>query len=70
MPNLKLEQYGKLILTAERVIGKIKKENKNKMVNYICLIFWFATQTFNGDFKSKMNIHCRYKINVTYVTLF
>ena len=38
---------------AERLMVKIKKENKNKMVNYICPIFWFATQTFNGAIKAK-----------------
>ena len=41
---------------AERVMGKIKKENKNKMVNSICPIFRFATKTFNGGYKSKMSI--------------
>ena len=30
---------------------KIKKENKTKMVNYICPIFRFATQTFNGGYE-------------------
>ena len=33
-------------------------ENKNKVVNYIwhaCPIFRFATQTFNGGYKRKMN---------------
>ena len=29
---------------------KINKENKNKVVNYICPIFWFATQTFNWGY--------------------
>ena len=29
---------------------KIKKENKNKVVNYICPIFRFATQPFNGGY--------------------
>ena len=33
---------------------KIKKE-KNKVVNYSCAIFRFATQTFNGGYKRKMN---------------
>ena len=37
------------------VIEKLKKEIKNKMVNYICPIFRFATQTFNGGYKRKMN---------------
>ena len=32
-----------LILTAGRVIGKIKKENKSKIVNYIC-----PMSAFNG----------------------
>ena len=44
-----------MILTAGRVIDKIKKENKNKVVNYICPIYQFATQTFNGGYKRKMN---------------
>ena len=50
--NLKLS---KLILTAGRVIEEIKKENKNEVVNYICRIFRFATQIFNGGYKRKMN---------------
>ena len=33
---------------------KIKKE-QNKVVNYICPIFRFATQTFNGGYKRNMN---------------
>ena len=33
-----------MILTAGREIEKIKKEYKNKVVNYICPIFQFATQ--------------------------
>ena len=44
-----------MILTAGRVIEKIKRENKNKVVNYICPIFQFATQTFNESHKRKMN---------------
>ena len=44
------------MLTAGRVVGKTKKEKKNKMVNYICPIFRFATQTFNGGYKSKMKV--------------
>ena len=31
------------------------------MVNYKCLIFRYATQTFNGGYKSKIN---RYKMNL------
>ena len=32
-----------------KVIEKTtEKQNKTKMVNDICLIFWLATQTFNG----------------------
>ena len=31
---------------------KINKENKNKVVNYICPIFWFVTQTFNWGYKA------------------
>ena len=38
-----LNLKSKLILTAGRVLGKIQKENKNKVVNYICPIFRFAT---------------------------
>ena len=40
IPNFNINN-SKLILTAGRLIGKIKKENKNKnkMVNYICPIF-------------------------------
>ena len=38
-----LNLKSKLILTAGRVLEKIKKENKNKVVNYICPIFRFAT---------------------------
>ena len=49
---------------AGRVIEKIKEENKNKVVKYICPIFRFATQTFNGD---KKKYEYRYKKNVTYV---
>ena len=30
------------------MIEKIKEENKTEMVSYICPIFRFATQTFNG----------------------
>ena len=37
------------------MIEKIKKENKNKVENYICAILRFATQTFNGGYKRKMN---------------
>ena len=44
-----------MILTAGREIEKIKKEYKNKVVNYICPIFQFATQTFNGGYERKMN---------------
>ena len=40
---------------AGRVIEKLKKEIKYKMVNYICPIFRFATQTFKGGYKRKMN---------------
>ena len=55
-----------MILKAGRVREKKrKKENKNQMVNYFCLIFWFATQTFNrGEKKTK---EYKYKMNVTYV---
>jgi len=40
MPNFNIKN-SKLILTAEGVIEKLKKENKNKnkSVNYICLTF-------------------------------
>jgi len=38
---------------------KIKKENKNNVVNYICPIFRFATQTFNWGYERKMNTHKR-----------
>ena len=31
---------------------KINKENKTKRLNYICPIFRFATQTFNGAIKA------------------
>ena len=32
-----------------KVIEKTtEKQNKTKMANDICLIFWLATQTFNG----------------------
>ena len=41
VPNFKLKTYSKLILTTGRVIEKINKENKNKVVNYICPIFRF-----------------------------
>ena len=34
---------------------KIKKENKTKIVNYICPIFRFATQTFTGAMKDPGN---------------
>ena len=34
---------------------KIKKESKTKMVNYICPIFRFATQTFTGAMKDPGN---------------
>ena len=44
-----------MILTSGRVIEKIKKENKNKAVNYICTIFQFATQTFKRGYNRKMN---------------
>ena len=43
-----------MILTAGRVIEKKNIENKNNVVNYICPIFRFATQTFNGGYKRKM----------------
>ena len=43
-----------MILTAGRVIEKIKRENKNKVVNYICSIYQFATQTFSGGYKRKI----------------
>ena len=36
------------------MIEKIKKENKNKVVNYICPIFRLAKQTFNGSYKRNM----------------
>ena len=49
-----LKLKSKLILTAGRVMEEIQKENKNKVVNYICLIFWFATQTFKGGYKREM----------------
>ena len=44
-----------MILTAGREIEKIKKEYKNKVVNYICAIFPLATQTFNEGCEKKMN---------------
>ena len=44
-----------MILTAGREIEKIKKEYKNKVVNYICPIFQFATPTFNGGCERKIN---------------
>ena len=31
------------------------KENKTKEVNYICPIFRFTTQTFNGGYKRKID---------------
>ena len=37
------------------VMEKIWKENKIKVVNYIYPIFQFATQTFSGGYKRKMN---------------
>ena len=49
-----------MILTTGRVIKKIKKENENKVVNKICPIFRFATQTFNGGSKRKMNTDKRW----------
>ena len=48
-PNFKFKTV-KLILTAGKVIEKIKKENKNKVVTYIYPIFRFATQTFKGGY--------------------
>ena len=47
IPNFNIKN-SKLIPTAGRVIGKIKKENKNKMVNYICPIFSTAQFTTNA----------------------
>ena len=45
-----------MILTAGRVIEKIKRENKNKVVKYVCPIFQFATQTFNESHKKWIQI--------------
>ena len=46
IPNFKL----KTVTDPGRVI-----EIKNKVLNYICPIFWFAAQTFNGGYERKMN---------------
>ena len=35
---------------------KLYRKKKNKVMNYICPIFRFATQTFNGGYKRKMKI--------------
>ena len=43
-----------MILTTGRVIGKINEENNT--MNYMCLMFRFATQTFNGGYKSKITV--------------
>ena len=40
---------------AGRVIEKINTENTNKVVNYSCPIFQFATQTFNGGYMRDLN---------------
>ena len=53
-----------MILTARRVIEKIKKENKKKVVNYICPIILFATQTFNGGYERKMNTDKRWTLHM------
>ena len=44
----KLDPYGR---KSERKIYKERKQKskQNRTVNYICRIFRFATQTFNGD---------------------
>ena len=47
IPNFKI-CFSKPILTGGRVREKREKENRIKVVNYICLLFRFATQTFHG----------------------
>ena len=60
VPNFKIktvrtDSYGRK--SNRKVIEKINKENKNKMVNYICPIFRFATQIFNGPPLVKYRIY-------------
>ena len=52
-----------MILTAEKVMEKIKKENKDELVNYICPIFRLQHKPSTGAINEKciQIIRCKAK---------